>query len=426
MAAGLSERYVQYAQSLEPGSRRAIQLNLWNEEWRRIIGIPHYKRMAAECHLPATFESWDQFVKSVPPTTRRTIQQFKADMTDTSRPPDFFRMTGGSTAEPIQIPAWKVEAASTQYDMWLARSWYGIAPESRLFMLWGHSHLLGTGLRGWWNGQQRKLRDRLLGYHRYSAYDLKPEALSQAAIEMIRFRPDYIIGYSVALDRFARINAGLSSELRALRVKAVIGAAEAFPSDDSTHRLENLFSAPVVMEYGSVETNLVAHMHPAGGYRVFWRNYFVEAEETGSAPNSRRIRVTSLFPRCFPLVRYELGDEIELCGLSRECPSGLACFARVVGRCNDYVTLSDGSCIHSEVFSHVVRPHREIAGYQVIQEGAQISLNLLCPGGLPASVTAAITERLSKINPGLQECRLVRAEEFEQTLAGKTRMVIRR
>ena len=63
----------------------------------------------------------------------------------------------------------------------------------------GHRHLFGSGLAGHLLRAKRHLYDQLVGYRRFSAYDLQPAALSRAADRLLAFRPDEVIGYSVAL-----------------------------------------------------------------------------------------------------------------------------------------------------------------------------------------------------------------------------------
>ena len=237
-------------------------------------------------------------------------------------------------------------------------------PNSKLFLIWGHSHLLGAGIKGKINKFKRKFKDYLLGYYRFSAYNMNEENMRRAALEMLDFHPDYIIGYSVVLDSFVRANRDLITELRKIGVKVVIGAAESFPSDNTEEILGKMFNCPVGMEYGSVETNLIAHTHPDGGYKVFWQNYFVEAIDNG-LQNGKIIRVTSLYPRCFPLIRYEIGDAAQL--FEGDNGIGLTRFQKVIGRCNLSVNLKDGSIIHSEVFTHALRDCEGIIRYQVIQ-----------------------------------------------------------
>ena len=90
------------------------------------------------------------------------------------------RTTGGSTSEPIQLAAWKSELDYANADVWLARSWFGIDPGDKLFLIWGHSHQLGRGIPGKVNAIRREMKDVVLGYHRASAYDLSEKAMRRA------------------------------------------------------------------------------------------------------------------------------------------------------------------------------------------------------------------------------------------------------
>jgi len=407
-----------------PEKRRDYQMNLFNESWARALAtVPYYRDLAGRLALPAAFSSWDEFKHLVPESNRELVQQHTREMSSCARKADFYRTTGGSTAEPVQLPSWRSEGFYAKSDLWYGRREYGISPSSRLFALWGHSHLMGQGFRGWINRTERRLRDTLIGFYRYSAYDLTPAAMSRAAEEMLRFKPDFILGYSVALDTFARVNSQLRSELRKLRVKAVIAAAEAFPFSDSVVRLQDLFDAPVAMEYGSVETNLIAQTRRAGGYEVFWWRYFVELDAKPAPSGGRAIRVTSLYPRCFPLIRYALGDEI-VGGPECESTDGLAQFERVLGRCNDYVTLRSGERLHSEFFTHAVRACREIQGYQVAQTPIGVQLSLQGGAECNEETVARVKRNLLNVDPRLAPVRVIVVPELVRTRAGKTPMVV--
>ncbi len=424
IAAEIRRRAADFAREAAPPERESIQLKALNEQWARLTASTPYWRDLRRAHgLPGHFGSLREFCQRVPPTRREDLQEHVARMTVEDSPPDLWRMTGGSTSEPVKVPAWRSELAHLAPNLWVGRGWYGISPSSRLFLLWGHSHLLGGGLAGRLRGLRRRLDDRLLGYHRFSAYDLRVCALRDAAEAMLAFRPEYVLGYSVALDLFARANEDRATELRGLGVSMLVGTAEAFPSDDSQRLLNELFHAPVAMEYGSVETGLVAHTHPQGDYRVFWRDQLVEGERTEGGWHL--VRVTSLHARCLPLVRYEIGDEVEL---EAEAPShavGVDRLRRVVGRCNDYVPMADGALIHSEAFSHAIRPCAEVRAFQVLHGEHGVRIRYTADAELSAASAAGVRERLGKIHPDLADARLLRAEVLPHTVAGKTRMVIR-
>jgi phenylacetate-CoA ligase len=423
-AAEVEERARAYRAPPDVAGRNAVQLDLLNATWARSLAtVPYFRELRARENLPERFASLEEFAASVPPMTRRTLQESRAALTSTERRPDTTRITGGSTAAPVQLPAWNSEFVAARPDAWVARSWYGVPPASRLFHLWGHSHLLGTGVPGWMRARRRELYDRLLGYLRFSAYDLRPEAMERAVAALVDFRPDYVIGYSVALDRLARAAEAVREATRAAGVRVVIGTAECFPSADSPERLADAFDCPVAMEYGAVETGIVAHTHPEGGYRVFWRSFLIEGD--GAPGSVAPLRITSLSPRSLPLIRYEIGDEIELMPDAPQPAIGLTRFARLAGRCNDYVEMADGMLVHSEAISHAVRPCAGVRGYQVRQSCADIRLVYAADAALDAGEDAGIRERLGKIHPDLASIPFERVDALEQTVAGKTRMIVR-
>jgi len=399
--------------------RLLLQLKKFNNCWQRIQhNVKFYQRLVKNKTAPKRFESWEQFLSCIPVVNRQTVQQYIPELTGTTRPPDFYRTTGGTTAKPIQLPAWNSEILYTDPDVWLARKWYAIEPDTPLFLLWGHSHLLGTGFKGWVNGRLRELKDYILGYTRFSAYDLSADAMRKAGRSLKKSKAEYIIGYSVALDRFARVNenAGLS---RPKSLKVVIGAAEAFPFDDSVVLLNRVFGAPVAMEYGSDETGLMAHTVPKGGYRVFWLSYFLEAMDKG--PRAGRVlRITSLYPRCFPLLRYEIGDEIDI----KEATIGVTSFAKVLGRCDDYLEIRNGERIHWKAIAHCVKDCKGISGYQMVKDKNCLTLKVITHKNLSPIDKQQILQRLSKIDTALSQTQIVEVDALEQTVAGKTPMIL--
>jgi phenylacetate-coenzyme A ligase PaaK-like adenylate-forming protein len=411
-----------YAATRSPQQIREWQLQKFNELWGVISEhVPFYTALARDGKAPIEFRSWEEFRETLPIADRAFVQSHGRELSDTSRPPDFVRTTGGSTAQPVQLPSWQSELDHANADYWLGRSWFGISPSDKLFLLWGHSHQLGHGVRGKINALRRDLKDRLLGYLRWSAYDLSDEALRRGGDAFLKFRPRYAIGYSVGLDRFARVNADRAAEFRSLGLKAVIATAEGFPRADSAEFIANIFGCPVVMEYGSVECGPVAYQSPQGPFEIFWRHWFMEGLPSPEVPGAFELFLTSLYPRCFPLVRYRMGDLITD---DPNIPQFAQEFDRVIGRCNDCVTLPDGRTIHSEAFSHAVKECPSVLSFQVVQRrNGAIEFNYI-PGARTETDELEIRRRLGLIHPALMDVSLRRVSEIPQTIAGKTRSIV--
>jgi phenylacetate-coenzyme A ligase PaaK-like adenylate-forming protein len=175
------------------------------------------------------------------------------------------------------------------------------------------------------------------------------------------------------------------------------------------------------MEYGTVETGLIAHTHPEGTYRVFWHNYFVEAGEEGPG-GGRTVRVTSLYERCFPLLRYEIGDEIDTCDEGAQY--GLREFRDVRGRLSSCIRLRDGTRLHVGALKACVGYHEGIPTYQIVRGKDALILNLLYDGELPRSVEDSIRTRLCRVHPLLAEVKIEAVKGLVRTAGGKIPVVI--
>ncbi len=429
-------------------SPEQYQLEALNRLWPGYIQrIPYYRELHQAGRIPIRFESFEQFSQAVPIIDKTAVRDRCNDLTDPIRPMDRFRVTGGSTGEPTKMPAWKSEYDTTLIDKWVGRAFYGVSPSDRLFTIWGHSHLLGKGLRGRINANLRRLKDHLIGTYRFSAYDLSPAASRRAADIVLSTRPDYIIAYSSALEFFARVNEDRAADFARCGLKLALATGEIFPSEDGPETVAKVLGCPVAMEYGSVETDILAHTHPdkvsplgpAGrGFRVFWRRYYLECEAP-SPDGDCSLLVTSLYPRCFPLVRYRIGDSVNL--YPGDPTTSLIRVASVVGRANSFIQLADGTRVHTMGIKHCVEGVHSVGRFQIIQSRPAVSgqsggiaeLRILLAATNPVEAPAmdsirrqaeqAIREKAAKIHPELGKMRIVFDRPLIQTRAGKTPMI---
>jgi phenylacetate-CoA ligase len=399
------------------------QLERFNQLWLTIIDqVPYYTDLFLQKAVPARFNSWDEFLACVPVADRNTVRPNRERMTNKTRPANWWRNTSGSTGQLISLPAWFSENKITDPDVWVGRFWYGVRFSDPCFWIWGHSQLYDS----WQKKLNRKVKDLLLGYYRFWTYNFSDERIWRAGDALLKARPRYVRGFSVALDAFARVNQNRAAEFKRLNLKLVEAAGESLPFEDSQALISTVLHAPVALEYGATEAHTLARTSLGTVYRVFWRNYFVEAQEK-SPSGYRIVRITGLFPMCFPLIRYDLGDEIELDAQDQSPGYGIAKISKVIGRKDDYLRLKDGSKIHSVVFKHVLKNQPDITGFQLEQKGDAISLNLTT--SLPAlsqGTRTAIGLRLKRIHPLLSEqVTLHKVDQLLRMPNGKIRLVTR-
>lgn len=416
-----------YQKETSKEERLKWQLDQFNMNWIKIIkDVPYYRSLYRNCVLPEKFDSWDQFLLEMPVGEKNLYIEEKYLRTDQSKKVDYMRITGGSSGDPLQIPAWKSEDFYTRPDQWVGRRWYGINPEDRCLWLTSNSYLLSSGIKGFIKKNKRAIKDTLLGYYRLLAYNLTPDNIRKMTEVIIKQKPDYIIGFSGVLDLFARINHDRKHDLAKLNLKAIIATSEIFPFEDSSQIIADTFNTAVAMEYGSNETIAIAHTEPNGNFKVFWKNYFIEGVDCGLGSH-KEIRVTSLYPRCFPLIRYELGDQIELIDTNKKSDFGIEYFRKVYGRKNNYVLCDNGEKIHTSAFSLSLRIFPEITAYQIINEGSKIELHIVTNNSnLTPDIISKIGHRLSLIHPELSKVIIRKVDQVERTINGKSPLLIRR
>lgn len=413
----IAEERAKLLEELRGQLRERIQLaklnSVWEDAWRN---VPYYAALRNEHNLPDRFRNVGEFCAKVPALEKQDLRKNQELFRRWGALPDDWVATGGSTGESLCVAVWKDEAVVSGANHLIGRSWYGVLPGDKLLIVWGHAHLLGSGWRRWVRSIQRQLKDRFLGYRRLNAYFLDEMSLARMAKAYIRYRPDYVVGYSGALTLLARQIRGRAR----FRPKVVIGCAEGFANVGNRQYVSEAFQAPVSMEYGSVECDLIAHEHPQGGYRVFWDTHLVEAERPSSSVTP--ILVTKLMHCYTPLIRYRIGDDV---ALEQTAAGPLERFAAVVGRTDDMTFLPNGTKVHWAVIDDALCEIRSVLQFQLVRRNGQIeAIRIRTEGKMTEEAEAAIRSRLGRVSCELAALPIIQVNDMPKTLAGKIRWYV--
>lgn len=439
-----------------------MQLCKVQEVWRDAVAdVPYYGNLVREGRAPAEITSWDDF-RAIPELTREILQDRPAEFVRRSGAPDLTRMTGGSTGNPIKFGVWTREDEVIRMLKLVLWARTGYRPGDRLFLIWGHGHLLGTGWRRHWNHFLRKTKDSLLGYRRVDAYAMTPELSREYAEKLLRFRPAGLVGYSAVLDYFVRVLPEYRERFEGLGLKFVMPCAEPAPREDSFALLEKIFGCPVIQEFGGVDFGQVAMKFGDEPFEVFAEYNVLEAvgeeglkglrdegtkglpeigdrrsevggQKAESGEQRSEIRgqkpeggeaalVTALYRRYLPLIRYRQGDVLGGC---RKLEHGhVASFERLEGRINDMVSLPDGSSVHSVAVFHCIHQEPGVLNIQMVLEDAGPRILLARGEGYGAATEARIRQRLSQVSPLLAKAPIDVVDDVETNRAGKRRWFV--
>jgi phenylacetate-coenzyme A ligase PaaK-like adenylate-forming protein len=406
----------------DAASLSAAQLDRIRAIWSdAIVDVPYYAKLVADRQAPAAIGSWRD-VTSLPVLTRQILQEQPAAFIRRSGPAQGITKTAGSTGTPIQFGTNQSERDLMRIVKLAAWQDLGYKPDSRLFLLWGHSHLLGDNMSRVINTARRTMADRLLGYRRVNAYRLNPEICADYAEQLIAHRPIGFIGYASALDLFGRYTREYRERFRALGLGFVLATSEPPPRPDTISMLEDLFNCPVVQEYGGAEFGQVAFKKGAAPFEVYGDLNFVETASTEADQDAPPVLLTALYQRYVPLIRYRVGDAITG---AQVLPYGhVASFTGVAGRINDVVQLSGGLAIHSVSIHHCFVGEASVLNVQMTLRDDGIVLRLIAPAADRETLEARVRTRLNKLHPDLGAARFEYAEDLATSRAGKRRWFI--
>lgn len=409
-------------------ARERHQLERFNAVWKTAReNVPFYRAWQVKYGLPDAIGNLCE-LRDWPVLTKgdlRNLDDFRRK--DVAYPRDVC-LTGGSTGEPVRLPAWK--DLPTGVSQMIGRRAYGIESGDQTFLLWGHEHLYGTGVRRRIAAFVRQFKDWLAGWTRVSAYDLGADALHRAYAKLVRVRPKFVIGFSPAVLAFIRQNAEHAHEVSSVRV--ILCTAGPLTSDEKQEIIDFFTPIPspqspipnLCMEYGSVECGVMAYTRPADGeYEVFWNTHLLQAwkQDDGEYRNL----VTRLTDCYVPLIRYDIGDYLD--GSDNE--DSVHHMRSVKGRPSEMIRFACGVSFFGALIGDCVKQVSGVIASQIAVDEARdwLEIRVVATRVLSREDLALVSDRFSLVVKGAERLRInaVQVEKLFTTVGGKTPRVVR-
>lgn len=215
----------------------------------------------------------------------------------------FYSETSGSTGKPLVFYRNKDWDAWHRASVYRGYSWYGVNPWDRNGYLWGFNFSLS-----------KRAKTRFLDYlqNRFRLFSYRDDEIDIFLRKLKK--ATFLSGYSSMIYEVAkRIDSFPTGP--DFHLKLVKGTSEKIL--DSYHR-ESLraFGKRVTSEYGAAEAGIIAFECPEGNMHINLETVIVEEVD-------HEIVVTNLVSKSFPIIRYRLGDLIEIDDQS-SCGCGMA------------------------------------------------------------------------------------------------------
>ena len=399
--------------------KEAYQIKCFNSVWKSARrNVPFYKDWGERYSLPDEIGSLDELEKW-PVLTKADLRNLDAFKRSDVPEPKGRVLTGGSTGEPVRLPVWEDKYAGV--SQMLGRKRYGVEPGDRTFLLWGHEHLYGTGFKRKINIFKRCFKDWLAGWTRFSAYDLGECAMKSAYEAFSQCRPEFVIGFSPAVLSFVRQNQHGSSKVKG--IKTVLCTAGPL-TDGEKQEIETFFGAPVSMEYGSVECGIMAYTRPSDGWtETCWNTHLLQAQR--QSDGEYKNLVTRLTDCYVPLIRYDIGDYLDMLDMERS----VLLMRSIKGRPSEMLHFACGVTFFGALIGDCVKQIPEVVSSQIAvdEERNVLEIRVTANEGLTSEAFATIKNRfaLTVADADRLDVRVIQVDKLYTTVGGKTPRVVR-
>lgn len=274
--------------------------------------------------------------------------------------------TGGTTGKSLEV---KFRFVNTQerfamLDDFRSRFGYELGKKTAWFS--GKSLLTHKDL-----GKNRFWKtDFIYKVRYYSTFHIKEDFLKYYVEDLIRFRPEYMVGFPSSILEIAKYGIANGYEFPANTIKAVFPTAETITAE-MRYYIEGFFKTKMFDQYASSEgapfifecLNGKLHLELQSGV-------FEVLDNAGNPAKSGRLVVTSFTTEGTPLIRYDIGDSITLEDEENTCNCGNnnPLVKEILGRIDDYIYSPETGKINLGNVSNTLKDTHGIIRFQAIQD----------------------------------------------------------
>jgi phenylacetate-CoA ligase len=322
----------------------------------------YYRELFDQHGLSAEKGAWPEDLVRLPLLNKETLQKNpEALITVRDSRPVSIESTSGSQGAPLLIAVDRCKSAHIRALMFRNYGWYGIQVGDPQARFWG----MPTSAK---LAKRERLKDLLANRIRLSAFDVDDAAFDRFLQQLRRFKPTYFYGYPSLISRFASWLTENRIDTGEFRLAAVITSGELLHGYQR-ETIAGCFDCPVVNEYGTTETGIIAFECSHGKLHINSDHLYLESVGSGENQGRGSLVVTELNNYYNPLIRYALGDLGSISEEACSCGCGFPVLEELAGREGNFILTPGNRKVFSAVLSYTLK--EGIAQFQAVQQSRE-------------------------------------------------------
>jgi phenylacetate-CoA ligase len=270
-------------------------------------------------------------------------------------------MTSGTTGTRMKIGHDVHTRSYAWAAYWRWYNWMGLNHGVRKVRVWGLPRV-NVPFR---KQISKKIQNFMSNQITLNGHKMNKDIMKEHIEEINRFKPKHIHGYSSAL----RILADLIDENNMEVPKMVVSTTAEPLSDEDRQVLMDVFQNGVYDQYGCGEANSLAfECDHHNGLHVNSEHVIIEClnDEMIQTDIGNNI-ITNLDNRYMPIIRYKVGDVIELNDEDCSCGRSHPLIKKIHGRVTEYLRLSNGDLYRRGIFNRFFKDLKWFEKYAIIK-----------------------------------------------------------
>lgn len=210
-------------------------------------------------------------------------------------------------------------------------------------------------------------------YHKvryYSTFHIKEEYLKYYVENLIRFKPEYFVGFPSSILEIAKYGLAHGYEFPENTVKAIFPTAETITHEMRSY-IEKFFKTKMYNQYASSEgAPFIIECEKGNLHLELQSGVFEVLDEQNKPVKSGKLVLTSFTTEATPLIRYDIGDFVTLEDEDKACTCGNnnPLVYEILGRIDDYVYSPENGKINLGNVSNTLKDTYGIVKFQAIQD----------------------------------------------------------
>lgn len=305
-------------------------------------------------------------IQSLPIVNKETLRSHIDEIVINTTEDLEIAKTGGTTGKSLEVKnfARNQQERFAFLDDFRSRQGYELGKKTAWFS--GKSLLTKRDLkrnRFWKTDPLHKVRY-------YSTFHIKKEYLKYYVEDLIRFAPEYLVGFPSTMLEIAKYGLIHNYNFPQGVVRAVFPTAETV-TREMRSTIEGFFKTKIYDQYASSEgAPFIFECDKGNLHLELQSGVFEVLDDHDNYAKSGRLVVTSFTNEGTPLLRYDIGDSIILEEETKTCSCGNnnPLVKEILGRIDDYVYSPEMGKINLGNISNTLKDTKGIIRFQAIQD----------------------------------------------------------